>query len=648
MHIPVRVTVTAILAATALASSIWPAYAQMNTRVFKPQQFGASGSPQVLKCRTQPGQPRLQCETRGDFKAGEEVRLAQGGSVSTSEVPGAPVIKPDCTGGSCSPRGSATYQYEIAVVDKFGAVSQAGPAATISSAATLHGGGSTTAFNRLTWTPAPEAVGYLIYRSSEAEPMRLIDVSNGAYTNYKDYGRPPLIGANLPTSPPMGPEAGDLFTTIRMVSGSQITLADAPGVKAANILLMHDDTAALQRMFAAIPQSGARVVIPAGHYNLNICSAKGFAEPLMVSLFGKNNLTVTGKGPASVLEFKQCRNQYFGAFGYAFSTQPNQNGPGNFATTMYEHQQVEAIRPASLGQNTISLIDRNAATGFAAGDYVFVRTGQSLNPPYHEQPDAELHRVVAVDPAAGTIRLASPLAKNYAQECYGGSGPGTSTNCPPGARKAILGIANVTPATTHDITFSNLTMLADVKPLIFAASQIDGFHISNVTARVGNLLTVGDMHNLEIDHCHITDWDGTGEAFGAKGVSGVLVHDNTWEGLTSLAIQANEGTSDLKVHNNTFTTSGAPTSPAWNNVMGMRSRCHNVSITGNTFVNDIGAPIIRADPGCERVEVSNNVFSDHRAVNAGVVPAGSVVKGNHIQAPLKPIVDFQGHELSAE
>jgi hypothetical protein len=102
----------------------------------------------------------------------------------------------------------------------------------------------------------------------------------------------------------------------------------------------------------------------------------------------------------------------------------------------------------------------------------------------------------------------------------------------------------------------------------------------------------------------------------------------------------------LKVHNNTFTTSGAPTSPAWNNVMGMRSRCHNVSITGNTFVNDIGAPIIRADPGCERVEVSNNVFSDHRAVNAGVVPAGSVVKGNRIQAPLKPIVDFQGQALS--
>jgi Right handed beta helix region len=219
-------------------------------------------------------------------------------------------------------------------------------------------------------------------------------------------------------------------------------------------------------------------------------------------------------------------------------------------------------------------------------------------------------------------------------------------NCPPGARKAILGVANVTSATTHDITFSNLTMLADVKPLIFAASQIDGFHLSNITAHVGNLLTVGDMHHLEIDHCHITDWDGTGEAFGAKGVSGVLVHDNSWEGLTSLAIQANEGTSDLKVHNNTFTTSGAPTSPAWNNVMGMRSRCHNVSITGNTFVNDIGAPIIRADPGCERVEVLNNVFSDQRAVNAGVLPGGSIVKGNHIQAPLKPIVDFQGHVLS--
>jgi hypothetical protein len=501
-------------------------------------------------------------------------------------------------------------------------------------------------FNRVSWNPEPRAAGYLIYRGEANQPLQLIDVSVGAHTDYKDYGRPPLLGANLPMSPPTKPLPGDLFTTIRAVNGTQITLADAAGVTAPAVELMHDDTKAFQRMFAELPGSGATVEIPAGHYNLNVCTMGAFGQPLMVSLFGKDNLTIKGDRASTILDLKQCRNRYFVPFGYVFSTQPSQNGQGSFLSTMYEHQAAQVIRPAAAGQNTVIVSDRNAARQFALGDYVFVRTGQTLNPPFHEQPDSELNRVTAVDTTTGTITLAHPLAKNYAKECFGGGAVGTSTKCAAGAPGALLGIARVTSHTTHDITVRDMTILSDVKPFIFAASQVDGFHVTNITAKVGNLFTIGDARHVEIDHCNIIDWDGSAEAFGAKGVSDVSVHDNNWTGLTSLAIQANEGTSDMKVYNNSFSTSGAPTFPSWNYVLGMRSRCHNVSIIGNTFTNDVGAAIIRADLGCERVKVAHNIFSDMHSVNAGVVPAGTIVKGNQINPPVKPFVDFQGHVFS--
>lgn len=588
----------------------------------------------------------MQCNSPGDFRAGQAVRVLNGGHAASVSPPDNPSIAAQCTGGSCNVNGNETYQYAIASVDNYGAISRAGAPATIQSTAAPHGGGSTMVFNHVSWNSEPEAAGYLIYRGELNQPMQLIDVSVGAHTDYKDYGRSPMVGANLPMSPPTQPMAADLFTTVRAVNGAQITLVDAAGVTASNVALMHDDTAALQRMFAALPRSGATVEIPAGHYNLNVCTMGAFGQPLMVSLFGKNNLMIKGSGSSTVLDLKQCRNRYFVPFGYVFSTQPNQNGRGSFVTTMYEHQTVATIRPATAGQNRVVIGDRDAARQFAPGDYVFVRTGQTLNPPFHEQPDSELNRITAVDAATGTITLAHPLAKSYAKECFGGGDVGTSTKCGPGAAAALLGLAKVTAETTHDITVRDMTFLGDVKPFIFAASQIDGFHVTNVTARAGNLLTDGDAHDIEIDHCNIKDWDGTAEAFGAKGVSDVSVHDNYWTALTSLAIQANEGTSDMKIYNNRFSTSGAPTFPSWNYVLGLRSRCHNVSITGNTFTNDVGAAIIRADPGCERVTISNNIFNDMNAVNAGVLPAGSTVRGNQIQPPVKPIVDFQGHAFS--
>lgn len=611
-----------------------------------PQAYGASGSAQTIECNVNAGRPILTCESTADFRVNQAIRVADVRAPVGLPVPGPPSIAHSCSGAGCVATGAVSYAYAVAAVDGNGGTTQVGAESVTRDSGDLHAGGATMVFNTLTWPEVHGAVGYLIYRGLDRENIRLLDVSDAGRTTYKDYGRLPIVGTVFASAPSNSAVAGNLFSTIIAISGHSITLKDAPGISAQRAVVEHDDTAAFQRMFDGSPSKGAVVSIPQGHYNLDVCSPGAFGLPYFASLFGKNNLTIIGQGAGSVLSFEQCKPHYFGA-GHIFSTEPYlASGPLYFRTA-YEYQPVYAIRPAGLGASNVKLTTPVAvATRFSSGDYVYIRTGEMLGYPNTDQPDAELNRVIGSNASNGEISLEQPLGKDYAQECYPTDRAGPTTrDCAGNRATAPFGISQVTHFTTHGITIQNLTIIADAKPYVFNANQVDGVRLSHIIARVGNFFTIGDSRHIEIDHCNIVDWDGRNEGFGAKGVSDVLIRDNSFKALTTLVIQANEGSTNVMIENNQFVSSGAPAFPSWNNIIAFRNRCHNVSVRHNEFINDAGSAILRADPECERVAVSQNSFRSSRRVAAAVVPAAASVDGNILAGGLGQIVHFHNQAV---
>lgn len=607
---------------------------------YQPQSFGASGSKQTLSCNTTANSNVLVCPTTGDFTVGEGIKVDGGGATVTVSAPPAPSVTPGCVGYQCVGSGSTSYSYAIAAVDSNGGLSQAGATTTMQDGVSqLHGGGSTQSYNSLTWQTVSGAVGYLIYRAIGSGSLTLMDVSQGPYNGYKDYGRPNIQGAVFPATPSASAIPGDLYGTIVSLSGGRITIAGGvPGITQ-TATVEHDDTAAFQAMVAALPNSGSTVVIPAGTYNLNICT-QGAGYPYLLSLANKNNLVMSGARTATVLAFSQCKQYYFEGFGYGLSTEPYIASGSLYDSTAYEQQTLYPMAPAVIGNSQVTVASASDANNFAPGDYIYIRTGQT-DPTGTQQPDAELNSVVSANSSTGVITLLWPLEKSYQTECT--PLPSTVANCSGGGSSLPMGVSKVTANTTRNLLIADLTVNADVAPIVFDVNQLDGFTMYNVTANVGNLLTIGDARHISVYNNQVTDWDGSAESIGAKGVSDVTLYNNSWTALTDLILQANEGTTNLVVNNNSFITSGAPSFPSYNNVLTLRTVCHSASITNNKFVNHDGDSVARLDPGCDgTIQLSNNTFQSSLATSvyaAWVAPPLPTVNANVIKGNLGPIVN---------
>ena len=380
-------------------------------------------------------------------------------------------------------------------------------------------------------------------------------------------------------------------------------------------------------------------MIPAGTYNLNICT-QGAGYPYLLSLANKNNVVISGARSATVLAFSQCKQYYFEGFGYGLSTEPYIASGSLYDSTAYEQQTLYPMAPATIGTSQVTVATASDASNFAPGDYIYIRTGQT-NPTGTEQPDAELNSVVSANASTGVITLLWPLEKSYQTECT--PLPSTAANCSGGGSSLPMGVSKVTANTTRNLLIADLTVNADVAPIVFDVDQVDGFIMYNVTANVGNLITIGDARHISVYNNQVTDWDGSAESIGAKGVSDVTLYNNSWTALTDLILQANEGTTNLVVNNNSFITSGAPSFPSYNNVLTLRTVCHSASITNNKFVNHDGDSVARLDPGCDgTILLSNNTFQSSLATSvyaAWVAPPLPTVNSNVIKGNLGPIVN---------
>ncbi|HUN58146.1 MAG TPA: hypothetical protein VMU41_08525 [Candidatus Binataceae bacterium] len=623
----------------AFALAILPESAWATTPVFIPQSFGASGSNLTISCNTIANGEIISCASPGNFTVGEGIKIDSGGPPVTVSSPAAPSVTPTCVGYQCVTYGSTTYSYAIAAVDGNGGLSAVGPATTINNGVSpLHGGGSTQSYNSLSWTAVPGAIGYLVYQSTGSGALTLLDISQGSYNGYNDYGRPYIQGAIFPSAPPANPLPGDLYGSITAIKGSNFTVSEPVGTTAA-ATVEHDDSAAFQAMVAALPSSASRITIPAGEYNLSIC-IQGAGYPYLLSFAGKNNVIIAGANNRTQLYFKQCKPYYFEGFGYGISTEPYISSGSLYDATAYEEQTVYPMTAATIGATQVTVSNPSDAANFAPGDFIYIRTGQT-DPSGNQQPDAELNSVAAANPSTGVITLLWALEKNYQTECS--PLPSTVANCSSGGSEWPMGVSNVTAATTQNFLMADVAIYADVAPIVFDVNQLNGFTMYNITAKVGNLVTIGDTRHVSIYDNTVTDWDGSSEAIGAKGVSDVTFYDNNWTALTNLILQASEGTTNLLVNNNAFTTSGAPSFPTYNDVLALRTVCHTVSITGNSFVNHNGDSVARLDPGCDgAIQLLSNIFQSNLADSvyaAWVAPLSPTITGNVIQGNLEPIVN---------
>lgn len=85
------------------------------------------------------------------------------------------------------------------------------------------------------------------------------------------------------------------------------------------------------------------------------------------------------------------------------------------------------------GATTLTLATPSDAANLAAGDWIYVKTGQTINGSGTStgsgNPDAEINQVLTADAGTGVVNLVWPTRKSYAQEYYitGGTGR-TSTS----------------------------------------------------------------------------------------------------------------------------------------------------------------------------------------------------------------------------
>lgn len=324
---------------------------------------------------------------------------------------------------------------------------------------------------------------------------------------------------------------------------------------------------------AVAADGGGSVMIPAGTYYLQAKTTGGNSRHLSIP----SNVTLAGAGRETVLRTEEDARIFF-------------IGEGSIAHEDYTYYLIDAALANAM---SVTLDDEGDGVNFAAGDYVYIRTGQLIGSGTTE-PDAELNQVVDVD--GDTINLRWPLAKPYAQE-YFISGTEGQTSTSVTANAAILGIANITANTTRNVGIRDLSLISTGNAPVVGGGHLVGLRWHGCYGEsAGNFASMGDYRHAWIHDNEIYINGAVGSqayAFSvAKGTSDVVIRDNHMSGKCCVKFHAHEGASRVKVVNNTFLST--PTDVV-QNVIDFRARYYEPHVLGNTVINGGSSIAIRLD-----------------------------------------------------
>lgn len=377
-----------------------------------------------------------------------------------------------------------------------------------------------------------------------------------------------------------------------------------------------DDTAACQAAVAAASVAGGSVTFPPGRYLLDGGSSHaGTAWGLAVT---SSRVRLVGRHATLVRTID-------GATVFAFGGDVDDwTSWRTTDATLYDCASV------AKGAVTVTLDSEEDAAQFAAGDKLYIRTGQlTANPLAWPEPDAETFTVVAVDGV--TVTLDRPTGKPYAQEYYV-SGTSGVTSTTPTANPAPFGVANVTDRFISDITIEGLRFesASEVRNVI-TAWQVENLSILGCTG-VG---AAGFQTGRDLVGCRIerNTFHGYGTATtmpymlsGASGVSDMTDIDNIWTAEGFRFAHINEGTVRFHSRGSRYLNGIAEASDA---AISIRSRSYGCVIEDPTVVNAgyavfiessctdggtirnvmaygaIGTSVIRVDPVGWRIDQSD-------------------------------------------
>lgn len=195
----------------------------------------------------------------------------------------------------------------------------------------------------------------------------------------------------------------------------------------------------------------------------------------------------------------------------------------------------------SVGDNVLTLTTAAETSNFSAGDFIFIRSEETLaTPAASGNPVAELNKVLSIDGGAGTITLKYPLVKDYnydASYTYGvANGNGEIIQ----GLKFYNGIINNTGK--RAMSFTNLWDFE------VSACTISGR--SGITPR-GTFINIhNNIFNIDADYSAPT-WNPY-IISPDTGCSRLKFHDNFINCSKEGQIHLNEALGDIELYDNTF------------------------------------------------------------------------------------------------
>ncbi len=120
-----------------------------------------------------------------------------------------------------------------------------------------------------------------------------------------------------------------------------------------------DDTAAIVAA-GAVVQSGDTLYFPSGTYEVKVCQGGAFGSEYLLSLFGKNGLTITGDGSdstATIIQSVPCPNNNLG--NWVFAWNPWEPAGSSYAAVAIPEQIVyppirAQVSPSGISQRVTS------------------------------------------------------------------------------------------------------------------------------------------------------------------------------------------------------------------------------------------------------------------------------------------------------
>jgi hypothetical protein len=352
---------------------------------------------------------------------------------------------------------------------------------------------------------------------------------------------------------------------------------------------------------AAIAAGGGEIVFGAGKtYSLRSAGYVSFGQNYILGV-ESNNLTFRGEPGHSITV------DLSGAALLAVNTN---------RFTDWQSAPVRTIAPAAYGDISITCTTPAQAGNFAVGDWVWIRTGETLGGV--QNPDSEINRVTSVNTGTGVIGLRFPLCKAYAQEYYtqavnaGGIPTTTSVTAYP----APLGVVNVNAFMVENLVLDNLNIISAQDRTLIAGGQTFGFNIVNcTTVCIGSFQSMSAHRATRIERNHVfLDNRTTAQPVGARYFASLAyassdchIDDNIFISNDEAFVHAHEGVASSTISRNIISTSKPSGGSA--TLVSVRARGYDIAIVDNQ---------LKSVPGVSSVVIENTVLG------------GGLIAGNNI------------------